>query len=78
MEAGRHVGCTRVGVASTGDEVGLNRGAWSKLTLGEQNAYLAHAHRNLHDAGADFVIDSLHELPLVLERIAERGLSSAA
>jgi phosphonoacetaldehyde hydrolase len=78
MEAGRHVDCTGVAVAGTGEQVGLSRGAWSKLGQREQNTLLAHAHRNLHDAGADFVVDTLAELPLVIERIAERRRSSAA
>jgi hypothetical protein len=34
--------------------------------------------RRAREAGADFVIDTLFELPLVIERSAERSLSSAA
>lgn len=71
-------GCTSLGVAGTGNQVGLTHAAWSSLELRERNALLADAHRTLRDAGADFVIDTLFELPLVVERIDERALSSAA
>jgi phosphonoacetaldehyde hydrolase len=71
-------GCPSVGVAGTGNQVGLTQAAWNALELRERNALLADAHRTLRDAGADFVIDTLFELPLVVERIAERSLSSAA
>jgi phosphonoacetaldehyde hydrolase len=71
-------GCLSLGVAGTGNQVGLTHAAWSRLELRERNALLADAHRTLRDAGADFVIDTLFELPLVVERIDERALSSAA
>jgi len=74
----RNAGCLSTGVAGTGNEVGLTSAEWEELTLPARNAALANAHRTLRDAGADFVIDTLSELPLVIRRIAERGLSSAA
>ncbi|MET0389532.1 MAG: phosphonoacetaldehyde hydrolase [Polyangiales bacterium] len=76
--AARNGGCFSTGVAGTGHEVGLTRDAWDELTLPCKSAALAHAHRSLRDAGADFVIDTLNELPLVIRRIAERGIHSAA
>jgi phosphonoacetaldehyde hydrolase len=76
--AARNGGCMSVGVAGSGNEVGLDETEWNALELRERNARLANAHRNLRDAGADFVIDTLCDLPLVIQRIAERGLSSAA
>jgi phosphonoacetaldehyde hydrolase len=76
--AGRNAGCLSVGVAGTGSEVGLTSAEWNALELHERNALLANAHRNLRDAGADFVIDTLSELPLVVDCIEERRLSSAA
>jgi phosphonoacetaldehyde hydrolase len=74
----RNAGCLSTGVAGTGNEVGLPHRDWAELTLPAKNAALANAHRTLRDAGADFVIDTLSELPLVIRRIAERGLSPAA
>jgi len=74
----REAGCLNVGVAGTGNEVGHSRLEWQQLTLSARNAALENAHHRLRDAGADFVIDTLYELPLVIRRIAERGLSSAA
>lgn len=76
--AARNAGCLSTGIAGTGNEVGLSQVEWDELTYPARNAALAHAHRTLRDAGADFVIDTLTELPLVIRRIAERGLSSAA
>jgi phosphonoacetaldehyde hydrolase len=76
--AARNASCFSTGVAGTGNEVGLGKHEWDELTLPAKNAALANAHRTLRDAGADFVIDTLTELPLVVRRIAERGLHSAA
>jgi phosphonoacetaldehyde hydrolase len=70
--------CLSAGVAGTGNQVGLTQSAFVALPVRERNALLAEAHRTLRDAGADFVIDTLSELPLVIERIAERAISSAA
>jgi phosphonoacetaldehyde hydrolase len=74
----RNAGCLSTGVAGTGNDVGVSSSEWDELTLPVRNSVLANAHRTLRDAGADFVIDTLSELPLVIRRIAERGLSSAA
>jgi phosphonoacetaldehyde hydrolase len=76
--AARNAGCWSVGVAGTGNEVGLTSREWESLELRERNRLLAHAHRTLRDAGADFVIDTLTELPLVVQRVAERGFVPAA
>jgi phosphonoacetaldehyde hydrolase len=76
--AGRNGGCISVAVAGSGNEVGLNSSEWRALDMRERNALLANAHRSLRDAGAHFVIDTLAELPLVIERLDERALSSAA
>jgi phosphonoacetaldehyde hydrolase len=76
----RELGCPNAGVASIGNQVGHKRSSWQRS--GSPNpaadAALEHAHRRLRDAGADFVIDTLYELPLVIRRIAERAQSSAA
>jgi phosphonoacetaldehyde hydrolase len=74
----RNAGCLSTGVAGTGSDVGMSSSEWDELTLPVRNSVLANAHRTLRDAGADFVIDTLSELPLVIRRIAERGLNSAA
>lgn len=74
----RNAGCLSVGIAGTGNEVGLSCSEWEELTLPARNSALANAHRSLGDAGADFVIDTLSELPLVIRRIQERGLLPAA
>ena len=78
IEASGHVGCISVGVASSGEEVGLSGQAFAQLELREQNALLAHAHRSLREVHASFVVDTMLELPLVLERLAQRRLSPAA
>jgi phosphonoacetaldehyde hydrolase len=78
IAAARNAGCLSVAVAGTGNEVGLTRAEWDALALHEKNGLLANAHRTLRDVGADFVIDTLDELPLVVQHVAERGVSSAA
>lgn len=76
--ASSNAGCISVAVAGTGNEVGLSSSEWEELHIDARNAALAHAHRTLRDAGAEFVIDTLADLPLVVQHIAEHGLSSAA
>jgi phosphonoacetaldehyde hydrolase len=75
--AARSAGCSSAAVAGSGNEVGLTRSEWDELSVRGRNAALANAHRTFRDAGADFVIDTLSELPLVIRHIEEHGVRAA-
>jgi phosphonoacetaldehyde hydrolase len=76
--AARNAGCLSAALAGSGNEVGLSSEEWEALSVRARNAALANAHRTFREVGADFVIDSLAELPLVIRHIAEHDMSSAA
>jgi phosphonoacetaldehyde hydrolase len=70
-----------VGVAASGNGVGLDFAALEALPAGERQCRIATAAAALWDAGADYVVDSIAELWPVLQTIAtriERGEKPAA
>jgi phosphonoacetaldehyde hydrolase len=72
IEEGRLAGCWTVGVAASGNAVGLDRGAFCALSPAERRERLDHAQDELRAAGADFVIDDVSQLLPVIHQIAER------
>jgi phosphonoacetaldehyde hydrolase len=64
---GRNAGCFSVGLAASGNSVGLTQDALLALPLDDRNARLAAAKKSLIDAGADVVIDSIAQLIPALE-----------
>ena len=69
---GRSAGAWTVGVAASGNRVGLSVGAFAALDTADREARLTQARSSLAAAGADFVIDTVADLPSVVEAIAER------
>jgi phosphonoacetaldehyde hydrolase len=67
---GRAAGCYTVGVAASGNGVGLSAAALAALPTAERNARIAAAAEALHRAGADLVIDSVADLVPALARAA--------
>ena len=59
---GRAAGCFTVGVAASGNCIGLSQEAWRSLPAAERTARLAAAERSLLAAGADVVIESVAQL----------------
>lgn len=80
IEAGRRAGCWTVGIARTGNALGLSLEAVAALDPTKLAERLAAIHREFEAAGADFVVDDLGELPAVLDEIGlrVRGESSVA
>jgi phosphonoacetaldehyde hydrolase len=64
---GRAAGCFTVGVAASGNAVGLSAEALRELPERERVARISAAERSLMAAGADVVIDSVARLIPVLE-----------
>jgi phosphonoacetaldehyde hydrolase len=72
IEEGLNGGMWSVGVAVTGNEVGLSLSGFDALGADEQRALSEKATEVLLRAGAHYVVDSLSEVLPVLESIGER------
>lgn len=69
---GLNAGMWTVGVSVSGNEVGLSQAEWEKLPEAEQVRLRAAATKRLAGAGAHYVIDSVADLPGVIETIERR------
>jgi phosphonoacetaldehyde hydrolase len=65
---GRNAGCFTVGLAASGNAVGLTQEALAALPAAERARRLAAAKQSLLAAGADVVIDSIADLISVMDR----------
>lgn len=72
IEEGLNAGMWTVAVAVSGNQVGLSYEDWIALSDAEQDAKRIVAHQTLSQSGAHYVIDSIAELPEVLEEIGFR------
>ncbi|CAF0821175.1 unnamed protein product [Didymodactylos carnosus] len=71
IQEGRRSGCWTVGVAKTGNYVGLSEEELSQSDV-KLTAKVNKAYEELFDSGAHYVIDSVKHLPSVLEDINKR------
>lgn len=69
IEAGHNAGVWTVGVARTGNGVGMSKNELAALPAAEQEALVARACQTLHEAGANFVVDSVADVPQVVTQI---------
>lgn len=69
---GRAAGCWTVGIAGSGNEIGLDRADYLALSGAERARRLALAEERLRAAGADYVIEDISQLMPVIRDIAER------
>ena len=69
VEEGLNAGMWSVGLAKSGNMIGLSEAEFASLEPAEQTALLASARERMAASGAHFVIDSVAELPAVLDRI---------
>jgi len=67
MAEGRNAGCFTVGVAASGNMMGLTAEGLAALEAGRREALLAVAANRLRAAGADLVIDTVADLIPALE-----------
>ena len=72
IEEGRNAGTWSVGIAQTGNMIGLPQEQWQALPEGEQSKRLQSARRQLEDAGAHYVIDTLADIDRVADKIQIR------
>jgi len=69
IEEGLRAGMWTVGVAVSGNEVGLDYDEWQALNPEEKKAKRGQAYKRFAQAGAHIIIDSVAELPSAIERI---------
>jgi phosphonoacetaldehyde hydrolase len=69
---GRNAGMWSVGVAATGNEIGLSEEEFAALSETEREARVAAARSNLLVAGAHYVVDSVADCEGVLDEIERR------
>ena len=72
LDEGRNAGTWTVGVAQTGNMIGLPEERWQALPDDEQSKRLQTARSKLETAGAHYVIDTLAELDRVVDQIEAR------
>jgi phosphonoacetaldehyde hydrolase len=68
IQEGLNAGAWSVGVTISGSEVGLSEEEWNGLSSAEQTAKRAKARQTLSAARAHAVIDTLAELPELVDR----------
>jgi phosphonoacetaldehyde hydrolase len=69
VESGRNAGVWSVGVAATGNMLGLTLDEWLALPNDERELGLAAAREAMRNHGAHFVVDRLSDCPAVIEHI---------
>ena len=69
---GLNAGMWSVGVAATGNEVGMTESELGALPAPERAAIIASARGKLAEAGAHYVVDSIADMPGVLDAIQSR------
>jgi phosphonoacetaldehyde hydrolase len=72
IAAGLNAGVWTVGVAKTGNEVGLSEAELAALDPAAATPLIAAARQKLANAGAHYVIDGIDELPTIVAQINDR------
>jgi phosphonoacetaldehyde hydrolase len=72
IEEGLNAGMWTVGVAISGNEIGLPLTDWEALPAADQRQRRERAHQRLLTGGAHYVIDSIADLPRCLDAIEAR------
>lgn len=67
---GRAAGCFTIGVAASGNGLGLTAAALAALPEAEREARLEAVRRSMRAAGADLVIDTVADLPAALAAVS--------
>ena len=78
IHEGLNAGAWSIGVAGTGNGIGLSSDEFTALSSSERHARLENARRELENAGAHYVVDTLAELDSVLDDIDARLISAQA
>jgi phosphonoacetaldehyde hydrolase len=72
VEEGLAAGMWSIGLAISGNEVGLPLDEWQKLPKPQQESYRARAYRRMRQSGAHYVVDTIADLIPCLDDIQAR------
>jgi|SRR5579885_930617 phosphonoacetaldehyde hydrolase len=72
IQEGINAGCWSVGVVKGGSMLGMSEEETAKMEAGELTQRVRQIRYEMLAAGADYVIDSLHELPWVIDLIQQK------
>lgn len=72
IHEGLNAGCWTVGLAVSGNEVGMSYEAWQNCTSEEQSQLKTKAYNTMQGSGAHYVIDTIADLPSILDQIEKR------
>lgn len=72
IEEGLNAGMWTIGLAKTGNEIGLNAHEISQLPPEELNAKLERAYTRMAQCGAHYVVDGIWDVPAILDDINAR------
>ncbi len=72
IEEGLNAGMWTVGLAKTGNELGLTEQEIAALDPETRAARLERAYKRMHQTGAHYVVDSIAEVPALLDQINAR------
>ncbi|MGL4613285.1 MAG: phosphonoacetaldehyde hydrolase [Shewanella sp.] len=72
ISEGLNAGMWTIGLAKTGNMVGLTESEWASCSEDKQQELLAKAYAALYQAGAHYVIDSIKDINHVINLIASR------
>jgi phosphonoacetaldehyde hydrolase len=72
IDEGLNAGCWTVGLAISGNEVGLSFEEWQSLSGEQQKLLKDKAYAKMSHSGAHYVIDTIADLPDVLDDIERR------
>lgn len=67
---GKAAGCITVGVLASGNAVGISASAFAQLAEPERSQRLETARAELASAGADYTVETVAELPELLDRMS--------
>ena len=74
IEEGLNAGMWTVGLAKTGNEIGLQEADLKKLSTDDYKARLDRAYKRVYQTGAHYVADDLADCPKLLAEINARLL----
>lgn len=72
IEEGLNASMWTIGLAKTGNEIGLNEAEIDALPADELAERLARAYKRLHQTGAHYVVDGIWDVPPILDDINAR------
>ena len=72
IDEGLNAGMWTIGLAKTGNEIGLNQEEIEALTADELQVKLEGAYQRMWHVGAHYVVDGIWDVPIVLDLIDER------